>query len=127
MVYANTLRSFLSQYLQRDHNFVLMAAPGVKTDGIADRQRHRQPHRHGEVPVQLEAHILQRLVAFIAGIGVEYAREHRAADRTEIETLRSHIVEADRREIELAGQLGKAARPDVVDAKAGEAVIVAIA
>src|SRR5258708_3171503 len=99
----------------------------LKPGRVAEGKCHGQMFGDGEIPVQLETDISERLRSIMARCRGQDTGKERAAQRTEVESGIAYIGEAQRRQVEFGDGFGIAARGNGVDSKTGEAVIVAVA
>src|SRR5690348_6379 len=92
-----------------------------------DREHHRKPERDGEVEVQLRSEIIIMMTAPVRSFCEQSAGKDRGADVAEEEGGRPDLRESNRRKVPFPGQLGEAARFDLVDLEARKALHLAVA
>src|SRR5215208_3201143 len=120
-------QSITLQDLQRSKPFGLAIVAVVEAGCGADGENHGEAQRDGEVEVELSADVGINVVAPVLVVGRHHAGEHGGADVAQIECGGADLSEADRGQVHFAGDPGEAARGDLVDCEAGEALHLAVA
>src|SRR6185369_2458665 len=113
--------------LKRSEPFRLAIMAVAPAASRSEGQDHWKPEGDREVQVELCAHVRIMVTGPIGLLGGHAPDKDCRANIAEEEDRRSDFGEADRRQIHLARQLGKAACGDLVDRKAGKALNLAIA
>src|SRR4051812_5939189 len=116
----------VSKDLKRGHPLGLAVMAVAPAAGRTDRQDHGQSKRDGEGEVKLRADVGIMMPALVGRLGRHEATEDRRTHVAQEDSRSPDLREADGRQVDLAGQLGKAACFDLVDRKAGEALHFAV-